>query len=60
MPIERERLSAKKFLKLVQERPSVIKTAKVIPPIPGSPGFGSFEVVYTRPMYRSATKPANK
>jgi hypothetical protein len=53
MPVESERLSASKFLKLVRENPGIIKSSRIVTPATGTRDFGSFTVVYTRPVYKS-------
>jgi hypothetical protein len=58
MPVEAERLSASKFLKLVQENPGIIKSSRIVTPTPGAREFGSFDVVYTRPVYKSISRAA--
>lgn len=60
MPISRERLSPKQFLKLVNENPSLIKSSRAVPPKPGSANFGSFEVAYSRPVYKAKTRSGSK
>lgn len=52
MPIQSERLSAKDFMDLVRTNPGIIKQFRAIPPSLGTPSFGKFEVIYTRPVYR--------
>jgi len=56
-PVETERLSAAAFLKLVRDNPSIIKSSSVVNPMPGRPGFGAFQVVYSRPIYKSLIAP---
>ncbi|CAM5794884.1 hypothetical protein [Rhizobacter fulvus] len=56
-PIETERLSASAFLKLMKENPQIIKSSTVIHPSAGKPGFGAFQVVYSRPLYRAIPGP---
>jgi hypothetical protein len=51
-PVSSERLNAKDFLALSKRNPSAIKSSKVVPPRPGRPGFGGFEVEYTTPMLK--------
>lgn len=53
LPVESEKLSASKFLKLVQENPGLIKSSRIVTPAAGARGFGAFDVVYTRPVYKS-------
>lgn len=52
-PVEAETLSAAAFLKLVKEHPSIIKSSTIVKPQPGKPGFGGFQVIYSRPIYKS-------
>lgn len=54
LPVKQETLKAEQFLKLVRDNPGIIKSSEVIPPRPGSKGFGKFLVKYVRPIYRHA------
>jgi hypothetical protein len=47
-PVRSETISALEYLRLMAERPSLIKRAEFISPKPGSRGFGTFFVRYTR------------
>jgi hypothetical protein len=51
-PVEKEVLSASEFLRLTKENPQTIKQTRVIMNRLGSKNFGSFEVTYTRPIYK--------
>ena len=52
-PVRSEKLTAEEYLKLQVENPTLIKRAEFIPPLPGIPGFGMFNVSYTRARYKS-------
>lgn len=50
--VESERVSASRYLKLVQGRPEGIKSVRFVPPRIGKRGdFGSFIVEYTKAPY---------
>lgn len=53
MPVFSEKLSAEAFRRLIIESPSMVKSSRIIPPTLGGKGFGSFEVVYSRPIYKA-------
>jgi hypothetical protein len=53
LPVEAERLTAAEFLRLVQTDPRLIKSSKIAPTKLGSSEFGAFDVVYSRPVYKS-------
>ena len=52
-PVETENLSAAEFLKLYKDNPSMIKSSTVVHPKAGVSGFGTFQVVYSRPLYKA-------
>ncbi|MFL9943690.1 hypothetical protein [Paraburkholderia graminis] len=54
LPIETEVLSPAEFIKLTTTKPSLIKTSKIIPGKLGTKNFGSFFVVYSKPIYKPA------
>ena len=50
--VESERVSASRYLKLVQGRPEDIKSVRFVPPRIGTRGdFGSFVVEHTKALY---------
>ncbi|UXC19155.1 MULTISPECIES: hypothetical protein [Comamonas] len=51
-PVRSELLSAKEFLKLADEEPTLIEKVEFRPPAPGRKGFGEFFVNYTRSRHR--------
>ena len=53
-PVETEKLSAAEFLRLAKRDPGMIKSSRVLPPVPGKRGFGTFLVEYSRPLYKAA------
>jgi hypothetical protein len=59
-PVEQETLSARDFLKLARDNPSVIKQSNIVPGVLGSKSFGAFNVTYTRPIYRTMPKIGGK
>lgn len=54
-PVKSERVSAKEFLKLMAENPTLISRAEFVPPKAGKPGFGGFMVHYSRARHRPVT-----
>ena len=52
-PVRSEMISARQYLKLVAEKPSLIARAEFVPPRAGSRGFGEFLVRYTRARHRA-------
>lgn len=52
-PVRSETISAKEYLKLMAENPTVVNRAEFVPPKPGNRGFGAFLVHYARPRHRS-------
>lgn len=52
-PVRSETISAKEYLRLQTENPTLIERAEFIPPMPGIPGFGVFHVRYTRARHRA-------
>jgi hypothetical protein len=55
--VEWERVSASKYLKLVREEQTNIKSVRFVPPKVGKRrDFGSFVVEYARPFYTVAGK----
>lgn len=52
-PVRSETISAKEYLRLVAESPTLIERAQFVPPKQGTAGFGSFFVRYTRTRHRS-------
>lgn len=52
-PGRSESISAKEYLKLQSESPTLIKKAEFVPPSVGIPGFGHFRVRYTRARLKS-------
>lgn len=52
-PVRSETISAKEYLKLQAENPTLIERAEFIPPILGFSGFGMFQVRYTRTRHKS-------
>lgn len=53
-PVQTETLDAKSFLDVAEKRPQQIKRVTVIPPKLGSKGFGSFQVEYVYPIYKTS------
>lgn len=53
LPIDGERLTASRFLELVKNNPGLIKRSRIVLPKLGEDGFGSFDVVYSRPIYKT-------
>ncbi len=47
-PVRSETISAEEYLKLQSQNPHLIERAVFVPPRPGAPGFGSFQVRYSR------------
>lgn len=51
-PVRSETLTPQEYLRLQAENPTLIERAEFIPPLPGLPGFGAFQVRYTRARHR--------
>ena len=58
LPIDGERLTASRFLELVKNNPGLIKRSRIVLPKLGEDGFGSFDVVYSRPIYKTSVAPS--
>ncbi|KVG05413.1 hypothetical protein WJ24_27695 [Burkholderia vietnamiensis] len=52
LPVETEVVTAKEFLRLTKENPTIVKHSRVTMAPLGSKDFGNFEVTYTRPIYK--------
>ncbi len=52
-PIQKERVSAKEYLRLCREGKKNISASRFIPPKIGDRGFGAFEITYKRPVYNT-------
>lgn len=52
-PVKSETISAKDYLKLLAENPTLVSRAEFVPPKPGKDGFGAFLVHYSRARHRS-------
>jgi hypothetical protein len=48
-PVTTERLTPGEFVKL---DPTMVRSARIEPPVLGRPGFGTFLVTYRTPLYR--------
>jgi len=51
-PVRSEKLSAKEYLRLQAEAPTLIAKARFVAPFPGERGFGFFDVRYTRARFK--------
>ena len=51
-PVRSEVISAREFIKLTEDDPTLIEKVEFQPPRPGKSGFGNFFVHYTRLRHR--------
>lgn len=52
-PVSQESMSTKEFLDRLPDIEEQIASATPVAPILGKPGFGSIQVTYRRPIYKS-------
>lgn len=53
-PVRNELLTPREFMTLTKKDPRRIERAEFIPPSPGKPGFGMFDVRYRLAFYKRA------
>lgn len=53
LPVDTELLSAQDFLNLVKRDRSLVKESRLVPGKLGDKEFGKFEVIYSRPIYKT-------
>ncbi|XKM12655.1 hypothetical protein RCS94_06410 [Orbaceae bacterium ac157xtp] len=53
-PVNKEILTAKEFLSLIEKNPEIIKRSSPAPAKLGSNGFGGICVEYSKPIYKVA------
>lgn len=51
-PVQEETLSPRAYLRLRQEQPGNIARTRIVPPVPGRPGYGKIQVTYRTPGIR--------
>ncbi len=56
MLVESEIISAAEYLIMINDRPHMVESAKIVPARLGDKSFGQFLVRYSRPFYRLAAQ----
>lgn len=60
VPVGTELLTAKDFLELIKRDRSLVKESRLVSAKLGDKSFGKFEVIYSRPVYKSNSFPNSK